>query len=103
MVTSIGSNIRYGCIVPANTEVRSSTEGLVQAMSQVSLKKGEIKGLKEVIEKLKQEMKVKHDKMAQLHRNNQDLQERVSKPKTKKNTIIGSQTCDMGCYCYRGC
>jgi cell division protein FtsB len=70
-------------IVPDNTEAGSSTEGLVQAMSQVSLKTGEIKGLKEVIEKLKQEMKVKDEKMAQLHRDNQDLQERVSKLKTR--------------------
>jgi hypothetical protein len=36
-------------------EVGSNTEGLVQAMSQVSLKEGEIKGLKGSIEKLKQE------------------------------------------------
>jgi FtsZ-binding cell division protein ZapB len=70
-------------IVPANIEVGSSTEGLVQAMSQVSLKIGEIKGLKEVIEKLKKEMKVKDEKMAQLHRDNQDLQERVNKMKTR--------------------
>jgi hypothetical protein len=70
-------------IVPTNTEAGSSTEGLVQAMSQVSIKTGEIKGLNDVIEKLKQEMKVKDEKMAQLHRDNQDLQERVSKLKTR--------------------
>jgi FtsZ-binding cell division protein ZapB len=70
-------------IVPANIEAGSSTEGLVQAMSQVILKTGEIKNLKENMEKLKQEMKVKDEKMAQLHRENQDLQERVSKLKTK--------------------
>jgi FtsZ-binding cell division protein ZapB len=77
-------------IVPTNTEVGSSTKGLVQAMSQVSLKTGEIKGLKEVIENLKQEMKVKDENMAQLHRDNQDLQERVSKMKTrlKGNTLL---------------
>ena len=62
-------------IVPTNTEVGSSTEGLVQAISQVSLKIGEIKGLNDVIEKLKQEMKVKDEKMAQIHRDNQYLQE----------------------------
>jgi cell division protein FtsB len=70
-------------IVPANTEVGYSTEGLVQAMSQVSIKTREIKGLKEVIEKLKQEMKVKYEKMAQLHRDNKDFEERVSTLKTK--------------------
>jgi hypothetical protein len=35
------------------TELGSNTEGLVQAMSQLSLKEGEIKGLKGSIEKLK--------------------------------------------------
>jgi len=44
-------------IVPANVEDGSSTDGLVQAMSQVSLQTGEIKILKEALEKLKQEMK----------------------------------------------
>jgi FtsZ-binding cell division protein ZapB len=93
-------------IVPANTEAGSSTDGLVQAMSQVSLKQGRSRGLKEVIEKLKQEMKMKDEKMAQLQRENQDLQERVSKLKTRlkgKTLLQGSQTCDMGCYCCRGC
>ena len=70
-------------IIPTNTEARSSTEGLVQAMPQVSIKTGEIKGLNEGIEKLKQYMKVKDEKMAQLHRDNQDLKERVSKLKTR--------------------
>jgi FtsZ-binding cell division protein ZapB len=70
-------------IIPANTEAGSSTEGLVQAMSQVSLKTGEIKNLKENMEKMKQEMKVKDEKIAQLHRENQDLQERVNKLKTR--------------------
>jgi hypothetical protein len=80
-------------IAPTNTEVGSSIEGLLQSMSQVRLKIGEIKGFKEVIEKLKQEMKVKYEKMAQLHKDNQDLLERVSKLKKKvkgKNTITGS-------------
>jgi hypothetical protein len=53
-------------IIPSNAEDGSSTDGLVQAMSQVSLQTGEIKSLKEVIEKLKQEMKIKYEKMAQL-------------------------------------
>jgi FtsZ-binding cell division protein ZapB len=81
-------------IMPANTEAGSSTEGLVQAMSQVRLKTGEIKGLKEVIEKLKQELKVKDEKMDQLHRDNQDLQERMSKMKTrlKGKTLLQGAT-----------
>jgi cell division protein FtsB len=70
-------------IIPTNTEAGSSTDGLVQAMSQVSLKTGEIKSLKEVLEKMKQEMKIKDEKMAQLQRENQDLQERVNKLKTR--------------------
>jgi FtsZ-binding cell division protein ZapB len=70
-------------IVPANTEVGSSTDGLVQAMSQVSLQTGEIKNLKEALEKLKQEMKTKDERMAPLQRDNQDLQERVSKLRTR--------------------
>jgi hypothetical protein len=41
-------------LVPAPpAEVGSNTEGIVQAMSQVSLKEGEIKGLKGSIEKKK--------------------------------------------------
>jgi hypothetical protein len=40
-------------IIPINIEVGSRTKGLVQAMSQVSLKKGEIKNLKENLEKMK--------------------------------------------------
>ena len=41
-------------VVTSTAEVGPSIEGLVQAMSQVSLKLGEIKGLKGDIEKLKQ-------------------------------------------------
>jgi hypothetical protein len=48
-------------------------------MSQVSLQTGESKSLKEFIEKLK----IKDEKMAQLQRANQDLQERVKKLKTR--------------------
>jgi FtsZ-binding cell division protein ZapB len=70
-------------IVLANTEFGSRTDGLVQAMSQVSLQIGEIKILKEALEKLKQEMKIKDEKMAPLQRENQDLQERASKLKTR--------------------
>jgi hypothetical protein len=35
-------------VVPSTTETGPSTEGLVQAMSQVSLKVGEIKALREI-------------------------------------------------------
>jgi FtsZ-binding cell division protein ZapB len=52
-------------------------------MSQVSLQTGEIKSLKEALERLKQEMKIKDENMAPLQRENQDLQERVSKLKTR--------------------
>jgi predicted nuclease with TOPRIM domain len=68
-------------VVPSTTEIGSSTDGLVQAMSQVSLKEGEIKILKGDIEKLQQEMKIKNEKMAQFQKENQDLQERVDKLK----------------------
>ena len=70
-------------IVPSNTEAGSSTDGLVQAMPQVILQTMEIKSLREVLEKMKQEMKIKDEKMARLQRENQDLQERVNKLKTR--------------------
>jgi len=70
-------------IIPANAEGGSNVEGLVQAMSQISLKTGKIKNLNENLEKLKQEAKVKDDKLAQLHRETQDLQERLNKIKTR--------------------
>ena len=69
-------------IVPTNAEGGSNVEGLVQAMSQISLKTGEIKNLNKNLENLKQEAKVKDEKLAQLHRENQYLQERVNKLKT---------------------
>jgi hypothetical protein len=39
--------------VPLATEARLNTKGIVQVMSKVSLKEGEIKGMKGSIEKLK--------------------------------------------------
>jgi hypothetical protein len=42
-------------------------------MSHVSLKVGEIKGLKGYIVKLKLEMKTKDERVAQLQKENQDL------------------------------
>ena len=59
--------------IPSTIEVGPSTEGLVQAMSQVSLKVGEIKGLNEYIEKLQQEMKTKDEMVAQFQKENQTL------------------------------
>jgi cell division protein FtsB len=69
--------------VPSTAEVGPRTEGLVQAMSQVILKVGEIKGLKGDIDKLQQEMKTKDERMAQFQKENQALQERVNKLKTR--------------------
>ena len=69
--------------VPSTTEVGLSNEGLVQAMSQFSLKVREIKGLKGDIDKLKKEMKTKDERMDQLQKDNQAFQERVDKLKTR--------------------
>jgi peptidoglycan hydrolase CwlO-like protein len=50
-------------------------------MSKVSLKEGEIKGLKGIIEKLKQDMKEKDERIAQFQKENGVLQERIDKLK----------------------
>jgi FtsZ-binding cell division protein ZapB len=52
-------------------------------MSHVILKVGEIKGLKGDIEKLKQEMKTKDERINQFQKENQALQERVDKKKKR--------------------
>jgi FtsZ-binding cell division protein ZapB len=70
-------------VVPPTAEVGPNTEGLVQAMSQVSLKEGEIKGIKGSIEKLKQEMQAKDERMAQFQKENEVLQERIDKLKMR--------------------
>jgi SMC interacting uncharacterized protein involved in chromosome segregation len=70
-------------IVPLAAEVGPNIEGLVQAMSQVSLKEGEIKGLKGNIDKLKQEIHAKDERMAQFQRENEVLQERIDKLKIR--------------------
>jgi hypothetical protein len=70
-------------VVPPAAEAGPNTEGLVQAMSQVSLKEGEIKGIKGSIEKLKQEMQAKDEKMAQFQKENGALQERIDKLKMR--------------------
>jgi FtsZ-binding cell division protein ZapB len=70
-------------VVPLDAEVGPNIEGLVQAMSQVSLKEGEIKGIKGSIEKLKQEMQAKDGRMAQFQKENEVLQERIDKLKMR--------------------
>jgi hypothetical protein len=70
-------------VLPSTIEVGPRNEGLVQAMSQVSLKMGEIKGIKGDIEKLKQEMKTKYERMPQFQKENQSLEERVDKIKIR--------------------
>jgi hypothetical protein len=45
--------IKKVVVVPPTVEAGPNTEGIVQAMSQVILKEGEIKGIKGSIEKLK--------------------------------------------------
>jgi peptidoglycan hydrolase CwlO-like protein len=52
-------------------------------MSQVSLKVGAIKGLTGDMEKLKQEMQAKDEKVAQFQKENQTLQERIDKLKIR--------------------
>jgi hypothetical protein len=81
-------------VVPITIGADSNTEYIIQAMSQVSLKEGEIKGLKGDIEKMHQKMKIKNEKMAQFQKENQELQERVSKLKTRlkgKEILQGSK------------
>jgi hypothetical protein len=68
-------------VAPSTTGIEKRTYGLVQAMSQVSLKVEEIKSLKGDMENLQQEIKMKDEKMVQFQKENQDLQERVDKLK----------------------
>jgi peptidoglycan hydrolase CwlO-like protein len=51
-----------------NAEIGSNTERIVKAMSQVSLKEGEIKVLKGSIEKLKQELHAKDERITQFQK-----------------------------------
>ena len=60
-------------IVYSTIEIGPNANGLVQAMSQVSLKEGKIKNLRGDIERLHQEMKIKNEKMTQFQRENQEL------------------------------
>jgi peptidoglycan hydrolase CwlO-like protein len=70
-------------VTTPTAEVGSETEGLVQAMSQVSLKEGEIKGMKGSIEKLKQELHAKDEQIDQFQKENEVLQERINKLKIR--------------------
>jgi peptidoglycan hydrolase CwlO-like protein len=70
-------------VVAPTAKVGSNTEVLVQDMSQVSLKEGEIKGMKGSIDKLKQEMKAKDERIAQFQKDNGVLQERIDKLKMR--------------------
>jgi peptidoglycan hydrolase CwlO-like protein len=70
-------------VVPPAAKVGPNTEGLVQDMSQFSLKEGEMKGLKGSIDKLKQEMQEKNERMAQFQKENELLQERIDKLKMR--------------------
>jgi hypothetical protein len=65
-------------LAPA-TGTGSTTEDIVQAMSQVSLKEGEIKGLKENMEKLEQEVHTKDEKISQVQKEKVVLQEKINK------------------------
>jgi predicted RNase H-like nuclease (RuvC/YqgF family) len=69
--------------VPGTARADSNIEDIIQAMSQLILKTREIKSLKGIIEKMKKEMKMKDENIAQVQKENQDLQERVNKLKTR--------------------
>jgi ABC-type enterochelin transport system substrate-binding protein len=70
-------------VLAPTAEIGSNTEEIVQSMSQVILKQGEIKGLKESIEKLNQEMHAKDERIAQFQKENAVLQERINKLKVR--------------------
>jgi hypothetical protein len=61
-------------VVPPTTKVGPNIEGLVQDMTQVSLKEGEIKGIKGSIENLKQEVQAKDERVDKFQKENQALQ-----------------------------
>ena len=71
---------------PAGSQVlpQISTDGITEAMSQVSLKDEEIKGLKENILKLQQEEK-------NLHKSKKSLQQTIDKQKLKMNEKLQLQ------------
>jgi FtsZ-binding cell division protein ZapB len=66
-------------VTPSATERKLGTEDIVQAMSRVSLKDGEIKELKENIKKIEQEAQKRDESVSQLKKQNAVLHEKVNK------------------------
>jgi SMC interacting uncharacterized protein involved in chromosome segregation len=61
------------------TGTGSTTKDIVQAMSQVSLKEVEIKGLKENMEKLEQEVRTKDENTSQVQKEKVALHKKINK------------------------
>ena len=69
---------------PSHTNnVATKNDDLVKSMSQISLKDGEIKGLKEQNQKLKQEVAQRSEKSEQVQKENDFLEEKISKLKSR--------------------
>jgi FtsZ-binding cell division protein ZapB len=66
-------------VTPSATERKSCIEDIVQEMSRVSLKDGEIKELKENIKKMEQEAQKRDERVSQLKKENAVLHEKVNK------------------------
>jgi SMC interacting uncharacterized protein involved in chromosome segregation len=58
---------KFMVLAPA-VGTRLTTEHIVHAMSQINLKEGEIKGLKENMDKLDQEVRTKDEKISQVQK-----------------------------------
>ena len=69
---------RVMALAPA-TGTGSTTEDIVQVMSKFNLKEGEIKGLKEKMGKLEQEVHTKDEKISQVQKEKVVLQEKINK------------------------
>jgi SMC interacting uncharacterized protein involved in chromosome segregation len=65
-------------LAPA-TGTGSTTEDIVHVMSQVSLKEGEIKGLKENMDKSEKEVRTKDENISQVQKEKVALHEKISK------------------------
>jgi FtsZ-binding cell division protein ZapB len=63
--------------------VATKDDDIVKSMSQISLKDGEIKGLKEENQKLKQEVAQRSEKSEQVQKENDFLQENIAKLKSR--------------------
>jgi FtsZ-binding cell division protein ZapB len=66
-------------VTPSIVERKLGTEYIVQEMSRVSLKDGEIKELKENIKKIKQEAQKMDESISQLKKENVVLHEKMNK------------------------